>query len=237
MLGVIRVGVLDEHEVVRYGLSAHLEKQLGIVVAGVYDKITSAMLAIEQGCFDLLLMDYDLGKTTALDFIKLVGETHPQVRLLAFLSQTDPEIAEMLLSAGIHGMVYKHQPLEVCVQAIRVLASGQTYICSSITIPEKPPCISSGWGAGSGEEALVALPLLSQREREVLRLCLSGLTLSRIAELFGRSLKTVSNQKLAAYRKLGVKNDLDLFKRLSQHRAWINFETGLKDSNKSADND
>ncbi|AVJ22735.1 MULTISPECIES: helix-turn-helix transcriptional regulator [Pseudomonas] len=70
-----------------------------------------------------------------------------------------------------------------------------------------------------GEAALLSYPALSQREREVLRLCISGLTVTRIAEMSGRSLKTVSTQKLAAYRKLGLKNDMDLFRRLSQYRA------------------
>ncbi|PRB90095.1 hypothetical protein CQ006_25860 [Pseudomonas cedrina] len=97
------------------------------------------------------------------------------------------------------------------------MAAGQRYLCASITMAEDAGM--SDAPTEMGEAALLSYPALSQREREVLRLCISGLTVTRIAEMSGRSLKTVSTQKLAAYRKLGLKNDMDLFRRLSQYRA------------------
>jgi len=53
---------------------------------------------------------------------------------------------------------------------------------------------------------------LSPREREVLRCCLEGMSVTQIAEKFARSVKTISGQKQAAFRKLGVRNDNELFK-------------------------
>jgi len=53
---------------------------------------------------------------------------------------------------------------------------------------------------------------LSPREREVLRCCLDGMSVTEIAEKFARSVKTISGQKQSAFRKLGVRNDSELFK-------------------------
>lgn len=223
MSGVIRVGVLDEHEVVRQGLRAHLSDQPGMAMAGLFDQASEAWQAIERDRVDVLLMDYELEKSAALDFIKTIRSYYPQVSLLAFVAEPLPSIVMLLLGAGVHGIVCKRQPLDVVVQAIRALASGQRYRCSNIAGTQAQDDEAPQWAFLGAEDALASHVSLSMREREVLRLCISGYTVTRIAEMFNRSLKTVSTQKLAAYRKLGVKNDMELFKRLSHYNNLNNF--------------
>lgn len=62
------------------------------------------------------------------------------------------------------------------------------------------------------DQALVDNPELSPKEREVLRCCLEGLSVSQVAIKFSRSRKTISGQKQAAFRKLGIRTDTELFK-------------------------
>ena len=218
MSGVIRVGVLDEHEVVRQGLRYHLADQSGIEVAGMFENTDSAWLAIQRGQVDLLVMDNELEKSAAQGFIKVLREQFPHIWVLVLVSEADPRVAMLLLAAGVQGIVCKRQPLGVFIQAIKMLACGQRYLCSSTVVAQEHNPVSTWWENTGAEEALASHASLSLREREVLRLCISGLTVTRIAEIFNRSLKTVSTQKLAAYRKLGVKSDMDLFKRLSQYK-------------------
>ncbi|MEV8761136.1 helix-turn-helix transcriptional regulator, partial [Klebsiella pneumoniae] len=61
-------------------------------------------------------------------------------------------------------------------------------------------------------DSLSDMPSLSPREREVLRCCLDGMSVTDIAEKFARSVKTISGQKQSAFRKLGVRSDNELFK-------------------------
>ncbi|NWE20685.1 response regulator transcription factor [Pseudomonas sp. P7548] len=218
MSGLIRVGVLDEHEVVRQGLRYHLADQSGIEVTGLFETTDSAWQAIEQGHLDLLVMDNELEHSAAQDFIKALRAQFPHIWVLVVVPEADPRVAMLLLAAGVQGVVCKRQPLGVFIRAIEMLACGQRYLCSSIVVAQENDTVSTWWEATGAEEALASHASLSLREREVLRLCISGLTVTRIAEMFNRSLKTVSTQKLAAYRKLGVTSDMDLFKRLSQYR-------------------
>ena len=65
---------------------------------------------------------------------------------------------------------------------------------------------------GTKLSALIDRSELSPREREVLRCCLDGMSVTDIAEKFARSIKTISSQKQSAYRKLGIRTDTELFK-------------------------
>lgn len=217
MSSLIRIGVLEGQEEVHYGLHAHLNDQPGIAVAGTYSGVRSALLAIEQGNVDLLLVDYMLQDNDGQHLIKTLRGRHPELRLLVFLAAPCRATANVALAMGLPGIVCKRESLDVCVPAIRLLVSDQCNLCISMAIMQVIDLSGPLGKTDDAEAALISHPSLSQREREVLRLCISGLTVSRIAEMSERSLKTVSTQKLAAYRKLGLKNDMDLFKRLSRY--------------------
>lgn len=217
MTSLIRVGVLDEQEVVHFGLRACFSEFPDMIVTGIYFRPDSALHAIERGDIDLLLVDPVLKHQGNLDFIRSLHIRYSELRLLAFLADPCVAAVSMLLGAGVHGIVGKHQPLAECVRAIRVLAAGQHYWdldMGGVEVSNASSALSSTLDAGA---MLLSLPTLSVREREVLRLCIGGLTVTCIAERFGRSSKTVSTQKQAAYRKLGLKSDMDLFRRLARY--------------------
>lgn len=216
MPSLIRVGVLDEQEVVHYGVRACFSGLSDISVAGAYFHSGAALQAIAQGSIDLLLMGAVLNCRSSLEFINNLQINYSRLKVLVFLAEPCTTTITQLVEAGAHGVVCKRQPLDECVQAVRLLAQGQRYCCPALASIRPGVALRVPDGNGHGEAALLSVPSLSLREREVLRLCISGLTVTCIAELFGRSLKTVSTQKQAAYRKLGLKNDMDLFRRLAQ---------------------
>ncbi|AIB38768.1 response regulator transcription factor [Pseudomonas simiae] len=215
MSSLIKIGVLDEQEVVHFGLRACFSVLSDMVVTGVHFRTDSALHAIEQGDIDLLLMDPVLKHQSGPDFIRSLRIRYSELRILVFLTDPCAATVNILLSAGVHGIVGKRQPLGDCVQAIRMLTAGQHYCGPDMAAVEASIMSSAAAGPHNPEAMLLSLPTLSVREREVLRLCIGGLTVTCIAERFGRSLKTVSTQKQAAYRKLGLKSDMDLFRRLA----------------------
>lgn len=217
MSSLIRVGVLDEQEVVHFGVRAFFSEVPDMLVAGVYFRPDSALHAIERGGIDLLLMDLTFNYRGGLDFIRSLHSHYSTLRILVFLADPCAALVNLLKGAGVHGVIGKRQPLSDCVRAVRMLAAGQSYYgpdTDGVDMAIAPPVTA---GAHDAEAMLLSLPTLSLREREVLRLCIGGLTVTCIAERFGRSSKTVSTQKQAAYRKLGLKSDMDLFRRLARY--------------------
>lgn len=217
MSSLIRIGVLDEQEVVHFGLRACFSALPDMVVTGGYFRTESALHAIEKGCIDLLLMDPVLRYQGSLDFIRNLHIHYSKLRILIFLTDPSATAVSMLLDAGAHGVVSKRQSLGDCIQAIRMLTAGQHYCGPDMAGVEASSASSALARTHDAEAILLSLPNLSVREREVLRLCIDGLTVTCIAARFGRSSKTVSTQKQAAYRKLGLRSDMDLFRRLARY--------------------
>lgn len=213
----IRVGVLDEQEVVHYGLRAYFSGLLDIAVDEVYFRPDAALRAIGGGRIDVLFIDYVSRCKSKTDFIRSLCANYAELRVLVFLDDFCAATVDGLKDIGVHGIICKRQPLEDCVKAIRLLAAGQNYCCPVIDRIDSSSASFTLADTRDPAAKLLSLPALTLREREVLRLCISGLTVTCIAELSGRSLKTVSTQKQAAYRKLGLRSDLDLFRRLAQY--------------------
>ena len=216
MFKSIRVGVLDTHEITRYGLCLHLFEQPDITVVGSYGRCDIAMRGVSEDEFDLLLIGHLSEGNDTVGLIRALSIEQSTLRILVLLDQPHLPTAVLLMASGAHGIICKTQPLDSYVTAIRSLANGEFYFCSRLIL-QATFDMPVGTHAGDGSATRVCLldrVMLTPQEREVLHLCVAGLTDTQIAAGFTRSVKTINAQKRAAYKKLGLRNDLDLFRRL-----------------------
>jgi two-component system capsular synthesis response regulator RcsB len=130
----VKVGVLDTHEIARYGLCLHLFEQADIAVVGSYGSCAKALQGVCEDEFDLLLIGHlpEGGDTVAL--IRTLGIEQPALRFLVLLDQPHVATAVLLMASGVHGIVCKTQPLCSYVTAIRSLANGEFYFCSRLIL-------------------------------------------------------------------------------------------------------
>ena len=216
----LRIAILDDHPVVRAGMSAYLSQNRDIVVIGEYETSRDLIQALANQTADVLLIDYSLGpaEVDGISLIKTLRIKFPDARILVFSALYDPATVALALRSGAHGFVGKGGREEEIVLAVRKVAAGGTYCDAQMTYllsgasteqTDPPPgdlaLLPSACGVLDGAS-------LSDREREVIRCLLAGMTISDIAVKFGRSPKTISAQKGTAYRKLGVTTDNGLFK-------------------------
>lgn len=143
---------------------------------------------------DVAIIDVTLDPS-GLDGPSLVlklRECAPRAALLAFAGQSSNADIHALLEAGISGYVSKCESLPALSEAVVRVAQGLRRLPPGYRLPPTPEP-------------------LSRNEREVLHLLLDGLTMSEIALRRHRSIKTVSTQKSAALRKLGLRNDAEIY--------------------------
>ncbi|TFZ45253.1 response regulator transcription factor [Stenotrophomonas maltophilia] len=190
----LRLALLDDHEVVRRGIALHLTRDRRFSIAASHslseDFITTLhRLPVDVAIIDLALSPGDRGSEA---LIPLLRSTFPRIPLLAFATLSPATNLSHLINAGLSGIVGKAEPLPMLSDAIVRVHQGLNRL--------PPGCI---------------LPadcnVLSRNEREVLELVLAGLTVSEIALRRHRSVKTVSTQKVSALRKLGVRNDAEIY--------------------------
>ena len=217
----IRVVVLDDHAVVRHGLAARLKQEADIEVTGMFASGREIVQALKDNAVevDVLLMDYSLGpaEIDGLNLIRRIVVLRPELKILVASAHHNKATVGMVMRAGAKGFVGKEEELSELVRAIRTVAAGGKRLNPTLAAEMERETLNAAPADGAATEsselsALVDRPELSPKEREVLRCCLDGMSVTDIAEKFARSIKTISSQKQSAYRKLGIRTDTELFK-------------------------
>lgn len=215
----LRIFVLDDHALIREALKVRLSHEADFRVVGVYSGSPELLKGLRSEQVDLVVLDYQLsdGELDGLRLIQLLRSHYPNLRILIFSSLERPATVNMAIRAGANGFFGKSQPTEDLMKAIRMVALDRLYLSPAMSAeldstPVTSAATANEQAGANGAEALVSYPALSPKEREVLRCCLEGMSVSQIAEKFLRSRKTISGQKQAALRKLNVRTDSELFK-------------------------
>ncbi|MGE6332518.1 response regulator [Stenotrophomonas sp. NPDC077659] len=190
----LRLVLLDDHDVVRLGVAQHLgtDGRFRIVAShGHSQPLLQYMAAhpVDVAIIDMILGPRDLAGP---ELVLKLRECAPRAALLAFSGQSSNAEIHALLDAGISGYVSKCEPLPALSEAVVRVSQGLRRLPPAYKLPPSPEP-------------------LSRNEREVLHLLLGGLTMSEIALRRHRSIKTVSTQKSAALRKLGLRNDAEIY--------------------------
>lgn len=211
----LRVAVLDDHYLIQMALELRLSREADMKVVGVYANSRDLLASLSETPADLLILDYALGASEldGLHLIGLIRRRFPTLCILISSSTETPSVVNLSLSVGANGFFGKSESAELLVEAIRKVASGETYVSPGLAyrLGRQPPAGRSIPDV-KGAQRLLNDPTLSPKEREVLRCCLDGMSVSQISRKFMRSMKTISGQKQAAFRKLGVRTDAELFK-------------------------
>jgi DNA-binding NarL/FixJ family response regulator len=208
--GKARILVVDDHPVVRQGLSLALGKQAGLQVCGEAGSLHDALRAIGETRPDLVLSDLDLEGSSGIDLIKAIRETNPDLPVL-ILSMHDEEVyAERVLRAGACGYMTKQSTPERLAAGVRSALAGEIVLSD----PMKSK-ILQGLSGRRDPGPAVGLDKLTDRELEVFRLIGEGQATRQIAERLSISVKTVEAHIAHLKSKLGAETGRDL-----QHRAY-----------------
>jgi DNA-binding NarL/FixJ family response regulator len=188
----IRILLVDDHPVVRAGLSGLLSSQPDFVVVGEASNGLEALSVLEQVGADVVLMDLRMPQMDGVTAIRQVRARFPKVQVLVLTTyDTDSEIVRAV-EAGATGYLLKDVPREELFRAVRLCAKGEAVL--------SPPVAARLLGRmrGPSEENL------SMRELEVLSLVAKGFSNKEIARKLKISEATVKTHLLHAFGKLGV---------------------------------
>jgi two-component system, NarL family, captular synthesis response regulator RcsB len=205
----IRVALLDDHPVVLYGLSAQLAQVPDMSMAGSFETSREMLAALARQEVDVLLMDYSLGATEidGIGLLRMLRLRFPSLEILVLSGHANPATAALALRAGARGFVGKMRPMHEVLEAIRTVAARKRYIDTTMAYQfDQSQKNAVAEDAATGATMLATQASLSTREREVLRCVLDGMAVTAIAAKFSRSVNTISTQKQAAYRKLGIRS-------------------------------
>ncbi|NOY99413.1 MAG: response regulator transcription factor [Chloroflexi bacterium] len=196
-----RIVLVDDHEVVRLGLKALLERHPGFEVVG---EAASARESIEKVTSlkpDVVVMDIRLPGTSGIDACEEIVKRFPETKVLMLTSYAEDEMLFSAIRAGASGYVLKQIGSEDLVKALEAVGSGEALLDPAVT-----QRVFQEVRRAVKEEEASAFVSLSQQEKHVLLLVSEGKTNREIAKALFLGEGTVRNYVSSILSKLGVNN-------------------------------
>jgi DNA-binding NarL/FixJ family response regulator len=199
-----KVLIVDDHPMVREGLSMRISLQPDLEVCGEADTQEAALTLIEQTHPGLVLVDIFLASGNGLELVKQVKARFPSIKMLVISAYRDSLYAERALRAGALGYLNKQQSSAKVIEAIRTVLRGDRFVAPEISQRLMHQALR-------GEELThSAVEQLTDRELEVFRMIGEGTITADIAQQLFLSIHTVDRHRENIKRKLGLKNAAEL---------------------------
>jgi len=213
-----RILIVDDHPLIREGMSAMCTRQEDLIVCGEASDADSALAQIAKLNPDLVILDMSLKSGTGMDVIKQLrsnknGNADRTTAILVHSMYEDSLYAERVLQAGAMGYVNKQESPETVLSAIRRVLSGKVYLSPELTqrLLDRSVGHQAHLYAGTSDR-------LTDRELEIFRLIGEAVPTGAIAERLFLSVHTIETHRQNIKKKLGIKNAAELSQRAVQ---WV----------------
>jgi DNA-binding NarL/FixJ family response regulator len=190
----LRLILADDHQIVRQGLRALLERE-GMEIAGEAADGRAAVTLVEVHHPDVAILDLSMSGLDGIDAAREILHRHPRMGIVLLTVHAEEHQVVTAFRAGIRGYVIKTQAADDLVRAIREVSVGGMYLS-----PDVSRIMVGVYLSGIESPA----DRLTPRERQVLQRVAEGRTTKEIAVLLGLSSKTAESYRARIMEKLGI---------------------------------
>lgn len=200
---MIRVLVVDDHDLVRMGITRMLADVDGLQVVGQADSGEEALKKARELKPDVVLMDVKMPGIGGLEATRKLLRSHSDLKVVAVTACEEDPFPTRLLQAGAAGYLTKGAALEEMIQAIRQVFAGQRFISSQIA---QQLALKSFQPQSSGSP----FDLLSEREIQIALMIANCQKVQSISDKLCLSPKTVNTYRYRIFDKLSISSDVEL---------------------------
>jgi DNA-binding NarL/FixJ family response regulator len=209
---MINVIIADDHNLVREGIRALLEKAEDITVVGEAENGQDALTLVQTVRPDVLVMDIAMPGMNGIQVLEQLREMDLPTQVVILSMYADEIFVRQALQNGAKGYLLKGSFKEELLLTIRAASRGATYLSPSVSESVLTPPASS---ASSPADQL------TPREHELLQLIAKGHTNAEIADLLNVSIKTVERHRTNLMTKLDARNIVELIRVAVRHRLIV----------------
>ena len=200
---MIKLLIVDDHELVRTALTCMLDSISGVQVVG---QAANGEEAVQKSSLlqpDVVLMDVRMPGIGGVEATRRILRHQPETRVIALTAYDDDPFPNRLLQAGAMGYITKDSNLDEMLNAIRKVHSGQRYI--SVKIAQE-----LALKRFSGDTDTSPFDLLSEREMQIALMIIHCQKVAEISAKLHLSPKTVNSHRYNIFEKLGIDSDVAL---------------------------
>jgi len=196
----LKIVLVDDHEVVREGLRALLNRRPGMRVVGEAGTVAEAVAVASRERPDIVVMDVRLPDGSGVEACREIRAEHPETRLIMLTSYADEEAVLASIMAGASAYLLKQTRGQQLADAVQAVARGESLLDPQVTqrVLEQVRTLTSGAHAGKQSQ-------LSETEQRILELIAEGKTNKEIAAEIYLSDKTVKNYVSNILSKLNLR--------------------------------
>lgn len=200
---MIKLLLVDDHELVRTGIKHILNSARGLRVVGEAPDGETAVKLCRKEAPDIVLMDMNMPGMGGLEATKKIKRYCPNTRIIILSVCSKAPLPNKVMKAGAYGYLTKGMEPQAMIAAVRQVASGER--CISPDIAQQ-----MALNQVSCDDMQAILDLLSERELQVMMMIVRGRNASDIAAELTLSNKTVNTYRYRLFLKLNVSNDVEL---------------------------
>ncbi len=210
----IRVAIFEDNNLVREALSAILSGTMGYLCCGTYSNGNDWDIHLQISRPDVILMDIEMPGLTGIELSQRIKIKYPDIKILIQTVFADSDKIFSALCAGASGYILKNDPPHKYIEAIHEVFNGGA--------PMSTPIAKKVLGFFSSKNVILVQPssedyLLSEREKEILKMMVEGDDFNRIALKAFISYETVRTHVKRIYKKLHVACRSEAIMKAVQH--------------------
>jgi DNA-binding NarL/FixJ family response regulator len=201
---MIRVVLADDHNLVRAGIRALLERLPGVEVVGEASDGREAVALVVREKPDLALLDIGMPSLNGLEAAPRIAREAPRTRLVILSMHSDEKHVAEALRLGVAGYVLKDSCVDELPVLMRAVMRGETYLSPGVS-KQVVAALKAKMAEGNPDSAALS-ELLTPRQREILQLIAEGRSTKEIASLLGLSVKTVETHRTQIGQRLNIRD-------------------------------
>lgn len=199
---IIRLGLFDDHDIVRAGFRYILESHSDIQIVAEGATGREALNAVRNTEMHVCLIDLSLPDLSGIDVLRQVKGSHPELHILILSAYPEEQYGLNVLKAGASGFLSKELAPDQLVSAVRTVAAGRRYVS-----PRLAELLAAGLTHDIEQPAHLRL---SEREFQIFSKLAVGKSVTEIANDLCLSAKTVSTYRARLLEKMSFKTNADL---------------------------
>lgn len=203
----IKILLVDDHEIVRYGLRCLIEEQPDMEVVGDAENGRMAINFARRLKPDVAVMDISMPDMNGFEATRRIRKEIPNTKIIVLSMHHKRQFVIDMLKAGVSGYILKTKVHDDLIRAIKAAVAGEVYLSSKITGIMAHDVMSR---LPTSEKSAYAI--LTPREREVLQLISEGKSTKESALHLNVSIKTIESTRRQIMQKLDIHNVADLTK-------------------------
>lgn len=210
-INVIRILIADDYDIIRHGLQQILSHDPSINVVAQASTRNELLQQVRQrqNEIDIIILDMNMEGVSGFDLIKTLRQQAPTINIIGFSNQKQEVYAVEAIKSGANGYLLKESSSLEVIDAIYKVAKGEQYIGEALADKVFEWMLNSRSTTGTVTNIY---DLLTEREREIMLLAITGLTSAEIAEELLISPRTVEKHRSNFMSKLGLRTPTQLIK-------------------------